>query len=104
MRPADLLSSERRIATDVVIENTDIIGPPKPARQVPGVYHLANGGIVVTALNDGMFGGMLDFLDYVTGVRRDKLVAMHRATYRAVPPSQGGGAGQNQFRISLKTA
>jgi glyoxylase-like metal-dependent hydrolase (beta-lactamase superfamily II) len=60
--------------------------PPKPTRQVPGIYHAALGDIVVTALNDGMFGGNVDFFDYVTGVPRQELTAIHGATYRVVPP------------------
>jgi len=58
----------------------------RPARQVPGVYHLPCGDILVTALNDGTFGKSGDFFGYVTGVPRDKLVEMHRAAYRALPP------------------
>lgn len=60
--------------------------PPKPTRQVPGVYHLPCGDILVTALNDGTFGKGVDFFDYVTGPPKDQLVAMHRAAYRSVPP------------------
>jgi glyoxylase-like metal-dependent hydrolase (beta-lactamase superfamily II) len=60
--------------------------PPRPTRQVPGVYHLPCGDILVTALNDGTFGKGLDFFDYVTGAPKDALVAMHRAACRAVPP------------------
>jgi glyoxylase-like metal-dependent hydrolase (beta-lactamase superfamily II) len=60
---------------------------PRPTRQVPGVYHLSCGDILVTALNDGTFGKGVDFFDYVTGTPKDQLLAMHRATYRAVPPS-----------------
>lgn len=37
-------------------------------------------------MNDGMFGGTADFFDYVTGVSQQELVAIHRATYRVVPP------------------
>ena len=53
---------------------------------MPGVYHLACGDILVTALNDGTFGSGVDFFDYVTGVQRNELAARHRAVYRAVPP------------------
>ena len=60
--------------------------PPRPDRQVPGVYHFSCGEILVTALNDGTFGKGGDFFGYVTGVPGDELVAMHRAAYRAVPP------------------
>ena len=60
--------------------------PPKPIRQVPGVYHHTLGDILVTALNDGTFGSAVDFFDYVTDVPRNELAALHRATHRAVPP------------------
>ena len=59
---------------------------PRPTRQVPGVYHFPCGDIVVTALNDGTFGRGVDFFDYVTTAPRDRLVAMHRASCRALPP------------------
>lgn len=63
-----------------------MLRPPRPTRQVPGVYHLPCGDILVTALNDGTFGKGVDFFDYVTGPPKDELVAMHRATCRPVPP------------------
>lgn len=63
-----------------------MLRPPKPTRQVPGVYHFALGDILVTALNDGTFGRAGDFFDCVSGVPRDELVALHRASYRDVPP------------------
>jgi glyoxylase-like metal-dependent hydrolase (beta-lactamase superfamily II) len=58
----------------------------KPTRQPAGVHHSAVGDAVVTALNDGMFGSAGDFFDYVTGVPRSELVALHGAAFRAVPP------------------
>ena len=63
-----------------------MLRPPRPTRQVPGVYHLACGDILVTALNDGTFGSAVDFFDFVTGVPRNRLVAMHRVAHRALPP------------------
>lgn len=63
-----------------------MLRPPRPIRQVPGVYHLPCGDILLTALNDGTFGKGVDFFDYVTGTPKDQLVAMHHTAYRAVPP------------------
>jgi len=60
---------------------------PKPTQQSPGVHHLAIGDIVVTALNDGMLGDpTFNFFDVVTNLRRSEAEALHRATFRALPP------------------
>jgi glyoxylase-like metal-dependent hydrolase (beta-lactamase superfamily II) len=64
----------------------DMPRPSRPTRQVAGIYHLACGDILVAALNDGTFGRGVDFFDYVSGVPKSELVAMHRAAYRPVPP------------------
>jgi glyoxylase-like metal-dependent hydrolase (beta-lactamase superfamily II) len=69
-----------------MLKPTATTTPPKPTRQVAGAYHFAVGDIVVTALNDGMFGSTVDFFDYVAGVPRDQLVVAHGAAYRTVPP------------------
>lgn len=63
-----------------------MLPPSRPTRQVPSIYHLACGDILVTALNDGTFGRAGDFFDYVTGVPKSALVAIHRAACRPVPP------------------
>ena len=55
----------------------------RPERQPPGVHHLTIGDTVVTALNDGMFEGAFDWL---TGLALAEAEAMHRASFRAVPP------------------
>jgi glyoxylase-like metal-dependent hydrolase (beta-lactamase superfamily II) len=60
---------------------------PKPTRQPPGVHHFAIGDVVVTALNDGMIGdATFNFFDFVTNLARDAAEALHRATFRVVPP------------------
>jgi glyoxylase-like metal-dependent hydrolase (beta-lactamase superfamily II) len=55
----------------------------KPTHQTPGVHHHAVGDVVVTALNDGMFEASFDWL---TNIDPAEPPALHRATFRAIPP------------------
>ena len=55
----------------------------KPERQVPGVYHLTVGDVLVTALNDGVLEGSFDWL---AGIPSADAEALHHARFRPVPP------------------
>lgn len=61
--------------------------PTRPTHQSPGIYHFALGNVVVTALNDGMLGDdSFNVFDVVTNLPKSEAEALHRATFRAVPP------------------
>jgi glyoxylase-like metal-dependent hydrolase (beta-lactamase superfamily II) len=55
----------------------------KPERQVPSVYHLAVGDVLVTALNDGVLEGSFEWL---AGIPSADAEALHEACFRPVPP------------------
>jgi glyoxylase-like metal-dependent hydrolase (beta-lactamase superfamily II) len=57
--------------------------PPRPTRQPPGVYHHTVGDVTITALNDGMFEA--DFA-WLTHIPANEAEALHRASFRAIPP------------------
>lgn len=57
--------------------------PPRPTRQPPGVYHHTVGDIVVTALNDGAFEAAFA---YLTHIPANEAEALHKATFRSIPP------------------
>jgi glyoxylase-like metal-dependent hydrolase (beta-lactamase superfamily II) len=55
----------------------------RPKTQPPGLYHLALGDIVVTAVNDGMFQASFDL---VSGLDRGECERLERSAHRVVPP------------------
>jgi glyoxylase-like metal-dependent hydrolase (beta-lactamase superfamily II) len=57
--------------------------PLRPTHQPPGVYHHAVGNATVTALNDGAFEAAFA---YLTRIPPDEAEALHRASFRAIPP------------------
>jgi glyoxylase-like metal-dependent hydrolase (beta-lactamase superfamily II) len=57
--------------------------PLRPTHQPPGVYHHTVGEMTVTALNDGAFEAAFA---YLTHIPPDEAEALHRASFRAIPP------------------
>ena len=57
--------------------------PHRPTAQAPGVYHFAVGDTLVTAFNDGMFGGTFGMLADFDAAEAERL---HRAAFRVIPP------------------
>jgi glyoxylase-like metal-dependent hydrolase (beta-lactamase superfamily II) len=57
--------------------------PPRPTEQPPGVYHHTVGDVTVSALNDGAFEAAFA---YLTHIPSDEAEALHRASFRAIPP------------------
>jgi len=58
--------------------------PTPPTTQFPGIHHRRIGAVVVTAINDGMIEGAFAML---TNLPTEEAEALHRAAFRAVPPS-----------------
>jgi len=56
---------------------------PAPSVQTPGVYHLKLGDAVVTAINDGMFEGMVGLMTNIDGPAAE---AQLSSTFRPLPP------------------
>lgn len=56
---------------------------PRPTAQPAGTHHLAVGDLLVTAINDGMFTGSLDFIVNIGASEAERL---QRAAFRPVPP------------------
>jgi glyoxylase-like metal-dependent hydrolase (beta-lactamase superfamily II) len=57
--------------------------PLRPTHQPPGVCHHTVGEMTVTALNDGAFEAAFA---YLTHIPPDEAEALHRASFRAIPP------------------
>jgi len=57
--------------------------PPKPEYQPPGLYHLAVGEFLVTAVNDGTFQASFDL---IAGIDQEECERIERAAFRVVPP------------------
>jgi len=57
--------------------------PLRPTHQLPGVYHHTVGDVTVTALNDGAFEAAFA---YLTHIPADEAEALHRASFRSIPP------------------
>ena len=55
----------------------------KPTLQPPGLYHLALGDFIVTAVNDGTYQASFDF---ITGVDQQECERLELAAFRVVPP------------------
>jgi glyoxylase-like metal-dependent hydrolase (beta-lactamase superfamily II) len=60
-----------------------MVKPLRPTHQPSGVYHHKVGDMTVTALNDGMFEAAFA---YLTHIPSDEAEALHRASFRAIPP------------------
>lgn len=55
----------------------------RPQCQPSGLYHLAIGDVLVTAVNDGTFQASFDL---VAGIDREECVRIERSAFRPVPP------------------
>lgn len=55
----------------------------RPQLQPPGLYHLAIGDVMVTAVNDGTFQATFDM---IIGVEQEECIRIEQAAFRPVPP------------------
>lgn len=66
----------------------------KPVSQPSGLYHLAIGDILVTAVNDGTFQASFDL---IAGIERAECERIERAAFRPIPPKMT----MNAFLLQL---
>lgn len=55
----------------------------RPQNQPPGLYHLAIGDVMVTAVNDGTFQATFDM---IVGVPAEECIRIEKSAFRPVPP------------------
>jgi len=67
----------------VLPELCDFDVTSRPSTQPSGLYHLALGDVVITAVNDGTFQASFDL---IAGVERSECERIERAAFRPVPP------------------
>jgi glyoxylase-like metal-dependent hydrolase (beta-lactamase superfamily II) len=72
-----------RLAADVLEEESAVADPLKPIRQNLGIYHPKLGTMIVTAVNDGIFRGSLD---WVNNADRADAALLHHGSFRRPPP------------------